>query len=293
MGNPLRYWSDSLHKTILVDSNADLLVYGMGEQPITRIVKELQGGRGISGMHDVPQTAFLAEKGMVPENRFADEVRLFSHEECLKDKLKQAKNFKIVEEQSNRMEAARILQDVEEKTLVVNPPFPDGEVEIDASFDLPYTRLPHPRYKEKSIGLRDDCSGQSHRGCFGGCAFCTIYRRTREVHRFPPEGIDPGGGEQITRCLDSRVILRLGGPSANMYKMRATTRSAPNKTPSCNFPPSAQPQRRPHRCWISTGRSTACRASGNHSWAVASVTTCCCIGERSRITGRLKSIPGS
>jgi uncharacterized radical SAM protein YgiQ len=236
------YWSDSLHKTILVDSNADLLVYGMGEQPITRIVKELQGGRGISGMHDVPQTAFLAEKGMVPENRFADEVRLFSHEECLKDKLKQAKNFKIVEEQSNRMEAARILQDVEEKTLVVNPPFPPmSEVEIDASFDLPYTRLPHPRYKEKSIAAYEmiKFSVNLHRGCFGGCAFCTISAHQGKFIASRSKGSILREVEQITRMPGFKgYISDLGGPSANMYKMQGHDLSvcAKCKRPSCIFP---------------------------------------------------------
>jgi hypothetical protein len=171
------YWDDSLHKTILAETGADFLIYGMGELPLKQLIKNIREGRKISEIYDLPQSAFLINKKSIPENPFKEEVALFSHEECLKDKLKQAKNFRVVEEQSNRISAARILQAVDDKVLIVNPPYPPmKEEEIDASFDLPYTRLPHPKYKGKHIPAYEmiKFSVNMHRGCFGGCAFCTI-----------------------------------------------------------------------------------------------------------------------
>ncbi|MEA4948558.1 MAG: YgiQ family radical SAM protein [Petrimonas sp.] len=236
------YWSDSLHKTILTDTKADLLVYGMGELPITQIVREMQNGKAAAEIRDVPQTAFLTRKDNVPENLFKDEVRLFSHEECLEDKLKQAKNFRVVEEQSNLLHASRILQDVDNKTLVVNPPFPPmTEEEIDASFDLPYTRLPHPKYKNKQIAAYEmiKFSVNLHRGCFGGCAFCTISAHQGKFIASRSKKSILGEVEKITNMPDFKgYISDLGGPSANMYKMQGRDLSVCEKCkrPSCIYP---------------------------------------------------------
>ncbi len=236
------YWSDSLHKTILAGTNADLLVYGMGELPITRVVREMQNGKTIAEMRHVPQTAFLAGKDNVPENSFKDEIRLFSHEECLEDKLKQAKNFRIVEEQSNALHASRILQDVDNKTLVVNPPFPPmTEEEIDASFDLPYTRLPHPKYKNKHIAAYEmiKFSVNLHRGCFGGCAFCTISaHQGKFIASRSKESILREVGKITEMPGFKGYISDLGGPSANMYKMQGKDLSVCEKCrrPSCIHP---------------------------------------------------------
>ena len=236
------YWSDSLHKTILAGTNADLLVYGMGELPITRVVREMQNGKTIAEMRHVPQTAFLAGKDNVPENSFKDEIRLFSHEECLEDRLKQAKNFRIVEEQSNTLHASRILQDVDDKTLVVNPPFPPmTEEEIDASFDLPYTRLPHPKYKNKHIAAYEmiKFSVNLHRGCFGGCAFCTISaHQGKFIASRSKESILREVGKITEMPGFKGYISDLGGPSANMYKMQGKDLSVCEKCrrPSCIHP---------------------------------------------------------
>lgn len=236
------YWSDSLHKTILAGANADLLVYGMGELPITRVVREMQNGKTIAEMRHVPQTAFLAGKDNVPENLFKDEIRLFSHEECLEDKLKQAKNFRMVEEQSNALHASRILQDVDDKTLVVNPPFPPmTEEEIDASFDLPYTRLPHPKYKNKHIAAYEmiKFSVNLHRGCFGGCAFCTISaHQGKFIASRSKKSILREVGEITEMPGFKGYISDLGGPSANMYKMQGKDLSVCEKCrrPSCIHP---------------------------------------------------------
>ena len=236
------YWSDSLHKTILTDTKADLLVYGMGELPITQIVREMQNGKAAAEIRDVPQTAFLTRKDNVPENLFKDEVRLFSHEECLEDKLKQAKNFRVVEEQSNLLHASRILQDVDDKTLVVNPPFPPmTEEEIDASFDLPYTRLPHPKYKNKQIAAYEmiKFSVNLHRGCFGGCAFCTISAHQGKFIASRSKKSILEEVKKITGMPDFKgYISDLGGPSANMYKMQGRDLSVCKKCkrPSCIYP---------------------------------------------------------
>lgn len=236
------YWSDSLHKTILTDTKADLLVYGMGELPITQIVREMQNGKAAAEIRDVPQTAFLTRKDNVPENLFKDEVRLFSHEECLEDKLKQAKNFRVVEEQSNLLHASRILQDVDDKTLVVNPPFPPmTEEEIDASFDLPYTRLPHPKYKNKQIAAYEmiKFSVNLHRGCFGGCAFCTISAHQGKFIASRSKKSILEEVKKITLMPDFKgYISDLGGPSANMYKMQGRDLSVCKKCkrPSCIYP---------------------------------------------------------
>lgn len=236
------YWSDSLHKTILADAKADLLLYGMGEQPLRQLIAEMRKGRKIGEIHDIPQTAFLVNKNEVPANSFDEEGVLFSHQECIKDKLKQAKNFKVVEEQSNRMTAARILQDVDNSTLVINPAFkPMTESEIDASFDLPYTRLPHPKYKNKHIPAYEmiKFSVNLHRGCFGGCSFCTISAHQGKfiASRSKKSIMEEVG--KITQMPDFKGYINdLGGPSANMYRMQGNNLDICEKCkrPSCIFP---------------------------------------------------------
>lgn len=236
------YWSDKLHKTILADTGADLLLYGMGELPLKQLVKEMQSGKAIGQITGIPQTAFLTAKNNIPENPFKEEITLFSHEECLNDKLKQAKNFKNVEEQSNRMNAARILQDVDSRTLVVNPPYPPmTEAEIDASFDLPYTRLPHPKYRGKHISAFEmiKFSINLHRGCFGGCAFCTISAHQGKFIASRSKRSILEEAEKITRMPDFKGYINdLGGPSANMYRMQGEDLSICEKCkrPSCIFP---------------------------------------------------------
>ncbi|MEA4916710.1 YgiQ family radical SAM protein [Proteiniphilum sp.] len=234
------YWDDKLHKTILADTKADLLIYGMGELPLKQLIREIREGKSISEINDIPQTAFLRPE--VPANRFAEEISLFSHEECLKDKLKQARNFRVVEEQSNRLSAARILQKVESRILVVNPPYPPmKEEEIDASFDLPYTRLPHPKYKEKHIPAYEmiKFSVNLHRGCFGGCAFCTISAHQGKFIASRSKQSILEEVKKISRMPDFKgYISDLGGPSANMYKMQGKdlTICEKCKKPSCIFP---------------------------------------------------------
>ncbi|HEY5508861.1 MAG TPA: YgiQ family radical SAM protein, partial [Paludibacter sp.] len=169
------YWSDKLMPSILIDSKADLLIYGMGEKPIVELVQQLNAGKTFAELTDIPQTSFLTKE--IPQHAEWKDITLVSHEVCLTDKKKYASNFKHIEEESNKYNAARLLQKTENRWVVVNPPYePLTEKELDASFDLPYTRVPHPKYKDKTIPAYEmiKFSVNLHRGCFGGCAFCTI-----------------------------------------------------------------------------------------------------------------------
>ena len=232
------YWQDKLLPSILVSSGADLLIYGMGEQPIREIVHRLQQGEAFQTLLDVRQTAYLASHP-TPQ---PDDVVLFAHEECLRDKLKQAKNFRHIEEESNKQQAARIRQRVGEQEVVVNPPFPPmTEAEIDASFDLPYTRLPHPKYKGKVIPAFEmiQYSVNIHRGCFGGCAFCTISAHQGKFIASRSQASILREVKQVTQMPGFKGYLSdLGGPSANMYRMQGKDRSicAHCKKPSCISP---------------------------------------------------------
>lgn len=232
------YWDDELKRSILFDSEADLLVYGMGEQPLREVVRRLKEGQSFSDMNDVKQVAYLA-----PEYKKEDkDIELFSHEECLQDKLKQAKNFKIVEEQSNMMKASRISQKAGNEYVIINPPYPPmTETEIDTSFDLPYTRLPHPKYKGKAIPAFEmiKFSVNMHRGCFGGCAFCTISAHQGKFVASRSKESIIKEVKEITEMPDFKGYLSdLGGPSANMYRMKGKDQSICEKCrrPSCIHP---------------------------------------------------------
>lgn len=173
------YWSDKLLPTILETSKADMLVYGMGEQPLREIVELLQKGVPFSSLKTIKQTAVFVNKDeKVPKNKNWEDVEINSHEACLKDKKTFASNFKVIEQESNKLKARRIFQQVGDKMLMINPPYPTmTESEIDASFDLPFTRLPHPKYNKRGPIPAFEMikfSINVHRGCFGGCSFCTI-----------------------------------------------------------------------------------------------------------------------
>ena len=232
------YWQDKLLPGILASSPADLLIYGMGEKPIKELVRRLKSGIPFNEIKDIRQTVYLADK----EDAKDDDIVLFSHEECLKDKLKQAKNFRHIEEESNKYNASRILQKVGKQVIVVNPPFPPmTEAEIDASYDLPYTRLPHPKYKGKVIPAFEmiKFSVNIHRGCFGGCAFCTISAHQGKFIASRSKESILKEVKAITEMPDFKGYLSdLGGPSANMYRMKGKDERicAKCKKPSCISP---------------------------------------------------------
>lgn len=232
------YWQDKLLPGILASSPADLLIYGMGEKPIKELVRRLKSDIPFNEIKNIRQTVYLADK----EDAKDDDIVLFSHEECLKDKLKQAKNFRHIEEESNKYNASRILQKVGKRMIVVNPPFPPmTEAEIDASYDLPYTRLPHPKYKGKVIPAFEmiKFSVNIHRGCFGGCAFCTISAHQGKFIASRSKESILKEVKAITEMPDFKGYLSdLGGPSANMYRMKGKDERicAKCKKPSCISP---------------------------------------------------------
>lgn len=238
------YWADKLFPTILEDSGADLLVYGMGEQPLREILRLLKKGVPFDSLDTIAQTAFLQPKSdPIPKNKNWEDVALSSHEECLQDKLKYAANFKIVEVESNKLVARRIIQEVGDKRLVINPPYKTmSEKEIDASFDLPYTRLPHPKYNKRGAIPAYDMikfSVNMHRGCFGGCSFCTISAHQGKFIASRSEESIMKEVEQVTEHPEFKgYISDLGGPSANMYKMKGIDESICEKcvSPSCIHP---------------------------------------------------------
>jgi uncharacterized radical SAM protein YgiQ len=238
------YWKDQLMPSILVDSGADLLVYGMGDQPLRTLLRLMKRGVPFHQAKTINQVAFLNPKSEeLPRNKNWETVELASHETCLVDKVQYATNFKIVEVESNKWEANRIIQHVGDQTLVINPPFKTmTENEIDQSFDLPYTRLPHPKYKKRGAIPAFDMikfSINMHRGCFGGCSFCTISAHQGKFIASRSEKSILGELEQLVNHPDFRgYISDIGGPSANMYKMKGKDEAICAKcvSPSCIHP---------------------------------------------------------
>ncbi len=236
------YWKDRLMKCILCDSKADIISYGMGEKTIVRIAEELSGGKSIREIRDLPQTVYLSKKEDIPGGITNDDIVLHSHEECLKDKKAEAENFRHIEEESNKIHSQRLLQAVDGVYAVVNPPYPPMTTEeLDASFDLPYTRLPHPKYKNKRIPAYEMIkhSVNIHRGCFGGCSFCTISAHQGKFITCRSKESILKEVREVVRLPDFKGYLSdLGGPSANMYGMHGKNLKACErcKRPSCIHP---------------------------------------------------------
>lgn len=248
------YWQDRVRPSILIDSSADSLIYGMGEKPIVELTRRLkrklteidpkEDTTAITSEYfkqlivDIPQMVYLEKEVNAQEG----DITLFSHEECLEDKKKEAANFRHIEEESNKYAASRILQKVEGQTVIVNPPYPPlTEAELDHSFDLPYTRLPHPKYKGKRIPAYDmiKFSVNVHRGCFGGCAFCTISAHQGKFIVSRSKSSILKEVEAIRELPDFKGYLSdLGGPSANMYQMQGYNLDLCKKCkrPSCIHP---------------------------------------------------------
>ncbi len=251
------YWQERLRPSILCDSGADLIIYGMGELPMQRLCREIED-RVLHGRPDafcsaadfhallrrkpVPQTVTLCDKEDIPGGISEDDIQLASHETCLKDRRAYAANFRHIEEESNKLHPQRILQQVGNRYLVVAPPFPPMTTEqIDRSFDLPYTRLPHPKYKGKRIPAYEmiKFSVCLHRGCFGGCAFCTISAHQGKFIMSRSRESVLREVKEITEMPDFKGYLSdLGGPSANMYGMSGRDRTLCErcKRPSCIHP---------------------------------------------------------
>lgn len=238
------YWSDQLKPSILEDSRADLLIYGMGEMPLKECVRLLKRGVPFSSLTAVAQTAYLLPPGQVPpKNKNWEDFALHSHDECLEDRAKYSRNFKHIETESNRVKARRLYQQTGDRLLVVNPPFPTmTETQIDAAFDLPYTRLPHPKYRKRGPIPAYEMIKHSinmHRGCFGGCSFCTISAHQGKFVASRSKASILREVESIKQMPDFRgTISDLGGPSANMYQMKGKQQWICDECvrPSCIWP---------------------------------------------------------
>ena len=237
------YWQDRLLPSILVDSGADMLLYGMGEHNVAELARRLDAGERMGDITDLRQSVVLRPADEIPAESDDHNVVLASWDECRLDKKTQSANFAHVERESNSADGGRTLWQLTSGNAVkVNPMYPAMKSgEIDAAFDLPFTRLPHPRYKGKEIPAYTMIrhSVNLHRGCFGGCAFCTISaHQGKFIASRSPESI-MREVRQVVKMPDFKgYISDLGGPSANMYGMGGRDRSlcARCRRPSCLHP---------------------------------------------------------
>jgi uncharacterized radical SAM protein YgiQ len=238
------YWSDELKPTMLKWSGADMLVYGMGEQPLREILRLMKRGVPFDSLKTIPQTSFaIPEDSPLPKNKNWEDVSLYSHEVCLRNSKKYASNFKIIETESNKTFARRITQGFGDEIIVINPPYRTmTEKEMDSTFDLPYTRLPHPKYKKRGPIPAFEMikfSINTHRGCFGGCSFCTISAHQGKFIASRSEESILKEVDAVTNMPDFKgYISDVAGPSANMYKMKGKIQSICDKcqAPSCIDP---------------------------------------------------------
>ncbi|TAL65294.1 MAG: YgiQ family radical SAM protein, partial [Bacteroidetes bacterium] len=238
------YWKDTLEPSILVHSGADMLIYGMGEQPLRELLRLLLKGVPFSSLKTIPQTAIVIKKGdALPVQKNWKDISLHSFEKCLKDKNLFSENFVKFEKESNKIVSARLSEPCGDLKVIINPPFlPMSEEEADHSFDLPYQYMPHPRYHRKGDIPAYEMikfSVNIHRGCFGGCSFCAIaaHQGKQIISRSERSILKEVG--KISELPDFKGYLSdLGGPSANMYRMQGKDMKLCRvcSRPSCIWP---------------------------------------------------------
>lgn len=237
------YWSDTLKPSILIDSGADLLVYGMAEKGIVEVLKKLNENPEPGWITDIPQTGFVVPEAAVKEFITANSITIPSYSACLKDKKAFGESFRHIEQESNKASAKKLIQHSGDKAVIINPPFPLMTTkELDEVYALPYTRLPHPKYKKRGTVPAYEMIRHSvtmHRGCFGGCAFCTLSAHQGKFISSRSEQSILEEVEAIAKMPDfTGHVSDLGGPSANMYKMQGFDLDICEKCkrPSCIFP---------------------------------------------------------
>ena len=230
------YWDDRLFPSILADTPADLLNYGMGERTTLKMAALLAQGQPIEALYSLPQVAYKTDKRIqfvrnqsAPITQDPPIIELHSFEECCRSKRAEAENYQIIERESNKIECATLVQRHADSWVVVNPPEPPMSTEeIDASFDLPYLRRPHPKYKKRGTIPAYEMIKNSvniHRGCFGGCSFCTISAHQGKQIASRSEDSIMREVKTLVQSEDfNGVITDLGGPSANMYGMSGRNR---------------------------------------------------------------------
>lgn len=232
------YWQDKLLPSILVDSGADWLAYGMGEKVMVELTRAIESGRNLRQVEAIPQIAFF-RKGV---SRVRDALTLHSYEECCRDKRAFAENFHEIEAHANMLHPQTIVEPVRGGYVQVNPPFPPSTTrEMDSYWDLPFTKLPHPRYKGRRIPAYDMIKDSviTHRGCFGGCAFCTIAAHQGKFVQSRSEENILAEVRRLAAMPQFRGnISDLGAPTANMYGMHGRNQDicARCRRPSCLFP---------------------------------------------------------
>lgn len=263
------YWDDKLFPSILIDTPADLLNYGMGERTTLKIARLLDEGKGIESCYLLPQVAWRSLD--IPDNQEIPVMVLHSFEECKKSKRAEAENYHIIELESNKIEAATLVQKHGDRYVVVNPPEPPMTTdEVDASFDLPYMRLPHPKYRKRGPIPAFEMirwSVNTHRGCFGGCSFCTISAHQGKQIASRSEESILREVETITQDPEFHGVLTdLGGPSANMWRMKGKNPDLCRKCSrySCSMPALCKNLDSDHRPMINLLKKVAAHPKVKH-----------------------------
>jgi uncharacterized radical SAM protein YgiQ len=242
------YWQDCLKPSVLVDSGADWLCYGMGERTMIEFTKAIEAGRNVNDIRKIPQLAFY----MDGKCRTKDAVLLNSFERCCKDKIAFAENFHVVETYANMLQPPVLVEPVRNGYVQINPTWPPAtQQEMDSFWDLPFTKLPHPRYKGKHIPAFEmiKFSINTHRGCFGGCNFCTI---AAHQGKFIQSRSEDSIIKEITALNQlpgfAGNISDVGAPTANMYGMRGKNPELCSKCrrKSCLFPSPCKNMDRSH-----------------------------------------------
>lgn len=232
------YWSDSLKPSVLVESGADYLCYGMGERPMLELTRAIEARRRVYDIRKIPQIAFYQDGKNYPDGALV----LSPFENCLEDRKAFARNFHHIETAANMLEPPVIVEPCGGGFVRVNPPYPPAtEEEVDSFYDLPYTKLPHPKYRGKRIPAYDmiKFSITTHRGCFGGCNFCTIAAHQGKFIQERSEGSILREAAALTGLPGfAGNISDLGAPTANMYGMKGKDRErcARCRRKSCLFP---------------------------------------------------------
>ena len=293
------YWDDKLFPSILIDTPADLLNYGMGERTTLKIAKLLDEGKGIEACYSLPQVAYSTPQSLRDSSPVSGEhnkkqahsftlplgqweypkgegveqkvIELHSFEECQKSKRAEAENYHIIDLESNKIEAATLVQKHGDRYVVVNPPEPPMTTEeVDASFDLPYMRLPHPKYKKRGPIPAFEMirwSVNTHRGCFGGCSFCTISAHQGKQIASRSEASILREVDTITADPEFHGVLTdLGGPSANMWRMRGRNQDLCRKCSrySCSMPTMCKNLDSNHQPMISLLKKVAAHPKVKH-----------------------------
>jgi uncharacterized radical SAM protein YgiQ len=231
------YWQNKLLPSFLIDSGADALIYGQGEYPLIDFAEKFSSNKNY---FQIPQLVYRTND---IDFNINNDIELASHEDCLKNKKAHADNFVKIETNSNLISGKRLIQKYKNEYIVANPSMPALSTEqIDMIFDLPYQRVPHPRYKNKGSIPAYEMIRNSiniHRGCFGACSFCTI---SSHQGKFISSRSEKSILNELQKIINtpgfSGHITDLGGPSANMYKMEGFDKNICSKCkkPSCIFP---------------------------------------------------------